>query len=89
MRKEEIQVCFKGESMFFEKKFELTVFTFIMVFIMSGVISIVLSLIRFELDIFMIMHWFESWILAFLIAFPTARFAIPLIKKYLWILVKS
>jgi len=60
-----------------------------MAFIMSGVITLMISIIKYNLDIFMIVHWFESWLVSFLIAFPTARIVIPFIKRYIWILVKS
>jgi len=75
--------------MVFDKKFELTVFTFVMAFVMSGVISLGIFIISHDTDSFMIMNWFESWLTAFLIAFPSARIAVPLIKKYIWILVKN
>jgi len=89
MKKEGKRAFFKRGSMIFDKKFELTVITFVMALIMSGVISLMVSLVKYELDVYMLIHWLESWILAFIIAFPTARLVLPLVRKYAWLLVKS
>lgn len=64
-----------------DEKFEMNFCSLMVSFIMSGIITLILCVTKYDLDIFLIMHWFEAWLFSFVIAFPITRVILPFIKN--------
>jgi len=73
----------------FDKKYELTLFTFLVTLLMSGIMSFVASVLRYGINSNMLLDWGSTWFFAFIVAFPASSIVVPFVRRYLHVFLKE
>lgn len=72
-----------------DKKYQNTVFAFLMALFMSCIMSLVICIFNVGLVDNIIHIWLKAWVFAFVVAFPTVSFVAPVVRKLVGMIVKQ